>query len=108
MTGDTIGSEYITAPTSVHSEATSGSSTTAYDITGGAGLTGFFDFSVKGADVHILFGISTVSAATTSNGMYIPAGATRTYWINDNSRYCRIIATSTVSGQAVLIARSGP
>jgi hypothetical protein len=108
MSGDSNGYENIFAPTSSHSEPTSGASTAAYDITGGSSGNGIYNFAVKGADVHILFGAtSSMDAATTSNGFYLAAGTIIPWRIDDNRRYCRMIATTTVSGQAVTIARSG-
>lgn len=105
---DYIGSARIKAPSSVTATPTSGTSTTAIDALGGNDRVGFYDFSVKGADVHILFGNANVAAATTSNAMYIPAGTIKTYWLTADTRYFRVIATSTVTGQAVLFAPSGP
>lgn len=89
------------APTSVTNTATSASSTAAIDANGSSGTPRRFYFSVKGADVHILFGTSAVAAASTSNGAYLPAGAVMPFDLDDNSRYFRVIATSTVSGSCV-------
>ncbi len=104
-----IGSDFLFPPTASTSTATSAASTAAVDITGSDTVGGFYDFSVKGADVHILFGKSDVAAATTSNAFYLSAGSRVSYWIDPaNARYFRAIATSTVSGQAINVARSGP
>ena len=105
---DAIGSEYLLAPSSVTATVTSGVSTAAVDALGANAVGGFFDFSVKGADVHILFGNASVAAATTSNAMYVPAGAVRTYYLTQDTRYFRVLATAIVVGQAVLVAKSGP
>lgn len=103
-----IGSDMLLAPTSSTSLATSTSSTAATDILGSDTASGFYDFSVKGADVHWIFGRSAVAAVTTSNGFYVSAGSRITYYIDVDTRYIRAIATSTVAGQAITIARSGP
>jgi hypothetical protein len=105
-----IGSDFLFPPTSSTSTATtSGVSTAAVDITGAVDSAGFYDFSIKGADVHILFGKSTVAAATTSNGFYLSAGSRVSYWIDPTvARYFTAIATSAVAGQAINVARSGP
>ena len=104
-----IGSDYLLAPTSSTSTATSAASTAAIDITGSDTAGGFYDFAVKGADVHILFGRADVAAATTSNGFYLSAGSRVCYWIDPTlPRYYRAIATDTVAGQAITAARSGP
>ena len=105
---DSIASEYVLAPTSATNTATSASSTSAIDITSDANASGWYDFSIKGADVHIIFGNSSVAAATTGNGLYLPAGISNMYYITPQTRYYRAIATSTVSGQVVSVAKVGP
>lgn len=106
---DTIASEYVLAPTSATNTATTnGVSTDATPVTGDANASGWYCFAVKGADVHIIFGNSSVAAATTSNGLYLPAGIVQMYYITPQTRYYRAIATSTVSGQVVSVAKAGP
>lgn len=111
----TIGYENEFAPTvaSMGIQATTnGVSTTEFDIytgldVGGIGGAGLHSFHIKLADVHMIFGRTGVTAATTSH-MYYPAGSRVRYQITDATRYVRIIATSAVAGQSVTIARSGP
>lgn len=99
--------EYLTPPTVVTNTATTTSSTAAIDVLGTASPS-YYNFSVKGSPVHILFGPSAVAAATTSNAFYMPADTMLPFFINADTRYFRVIATSTVTGQAVSVARSGP
>lgn len=93
----------VRAPTSATNTATTnGVSTSAIDVLGSSGTPTWFNFSIKGADVHILFGpTGSLTAATTSNALYLPAGIVIPFYIDDNTRYFRAIATSAVTGQCV-------
>ena len=106
--GDARNSDYLKAPTSVTSTPTTTGSTTAIDLLADGGPPGYFNFAIKGADVHMyMSNVSTMADATTSNAMYHPAGAFNVpYYIDENTRYFKAIATSTVSGQAITWCRS--
>lgn len=106
--GDTIGSEYLLAPTSVTTTATTLASTAAVDVLGATAAPGLYTFIVKGSDVHIIFGNSAVAAATTTNGAYWTAGTREDIYITADTRYFRVIATTTVAGQVFQHYRSGP
>lgn len=101
-------SEITSAPQSAQNVATTaGVSTAIIDVLGG-NSPGFYDVSVKGSAVHILFGASNVADASLTNAMFLPVNGMRRYWVDTATRYCKAIATDTVADQVVSIARSGP
>lgn len=94
--------EMMLPPTSATNTVTSSSSTAAVAIGG----NGWYTFSVKTSDVHILFGSSAVAAASTSNALYLPAGTVKDWYIPpDGTTHFRVIAAA-----AGLLSwtRSGP
>lgn len=105
---DSIGSEYLLAPTAVTTTATTTASTAAVDVLGATAAPGLYTFIVKGSDVHVLFGNAAVVAATTTNGAFMTAGSREDFYLTADTRYFRVIATDTVAGQAVQTYRSGP
>jgi hypothetical protein len=106
MSGDYIGSDLILAPVTVTVTSTSNVSSAAIDVLG-SGDAGFFYFSVTGADAYIVFGnLSTMSAATTSNGFPLSAGSREPFYLTQATRYFRVI---TASGTGTVVHyRSGP
>lgn len=96
--------ELMLPPTSVTNTTTSAASTAAISL-GNDSSGGWYTFSVKTSDLHILFGNSTVAAATTSNALYLPVGAVKDWFIPPGITHFRAIA----SAAGVLSwARSGP
>lgn len=78
----TVNAELVLAPTSATNTAISTTSTTAIAV----GVRGFITLSAIGVDVYILFGESTVAAATTSNAFAIPAGSTINFYVGTPGR----------------------
>lgn len=68
----------------------SGTSTSAVDT----GSTGQWVRFYCGAEFYILFGDSSVSAATTSNAMRFPSGQIVDVWVSRHKPYFRAILAS--------------
>lgn len=78
----TVNAELMLAPIAATNTAISTTSTAAVAL----GVMGFVSMSAIGVDVYILFGSSTVSAATTSNAFAIPAGSTINFYVGTPGR----------------------
>lgn len=96
--------EMMLPPTAVTNTVTSAASTAATSL-GNDSTGGWYTFSVKTSDVHILFGNSLVAAASTSNALYLPAGTVKDWYIPVGVTHFRVIAAA-----AGLLSwtRSGP
>ena len=88
----TINAEYVLPPTSATNTATSSTSTAAIAI----GSQGAFRFVAQTVDCWILFGDSTVAAATTANALVIPAGTWMDFMCGyPNNTHFRVITAAS-------------
>lgn len=76
----------------VTNTAISGSSTAEINT---SSTGNWFTFTALTANVYIVFSVTGMTAATTSNGFIIPAGATVSFYVPSTNTYFRAIGDTT-------------